>query len=493
MAINPVKSISEFYAGQSIFLTGATGFVGKVFIEKVLRCCPDVCEIFLLIRPKKDLSVEERLKNILNLPIFDKLRQERPLSFKKLVPILGDTKKEMLGLSVIDRQMLTERVTIIIHAAASVRFNETLTDSILINLRSTRDICILAQSMKNLIALVYIGTAFTHIENAVIEEKIYPPVTDWRKMITVAEHLDEHILNIFTLKYIDNFVNTYIFTKKLAENIIEEYSSSLPCAIIRPSIIVNSVSDPLPGWVDNVYGPIGICIGGGKGLIRVVYHSKHISLDLIPVDFLIKTIIVVPWKLGLTSFAPGSPPSVVNCISQRTVAFYAIANLAIILAEEIPMENVLWTLNSIFTENYIIFYVLTMILHVLPAMLIDLILKFFGRKPMILKIIRNLYVTTCVLRHFMVNQWKFNNTNNIALMSLIPSDEQNTFSFDWCDFDCKEHLKTCLIGAKKFILHEDMNRLDAAKAHYKRVYICVTIFKTIVVSGMLWLMYKYIF
>jgi len=47
--------------------------------------------------------------------------------------------------------MLVERVTIIIHAAASVRFNNSLKYAIFVNTRATRDICILAQNMKNLI------------------------------------------------------------------------------------------------------------------------------------------------------------------------------------------------------------------------------------------------------------------------------------------------------------------------------------------------------
>jgi len=69
MRTDPIKSIPEFYAGQSIFLTGASGFLGKVFIEKILRSCPDVREIFLLIRPKKGLNVNQRLEKILNLPV----------------------------------------------------------------------------------------------------------------------------------------------------------------------------------------------------------------------------------------------------------------------------------------------------------------------------------------------------------------------------------------------------------------------------------------
>ncbi|XP_011705000.1 PREDICTED: putative fatty acyl-CoA reductase CG8306 [Wasmannia auropunctata] len=54
-------------------------------------------------------------------------------------------------------------------------------------------------------------------------------------MIEVAELLDKHTLNVFTAKCLDYTPNTYIFSKNLAESIIQDYSSSLPCAIIRPS------------------------------------------------------------------------------------------------------------------------------------------------------------------------------------------------------------------------------------------------------------------
>ncbi|CAL1678653.1 unnamed protein product [Lasius platythorax] len=490
--IDPAKSIPTFYAGQSIFLTGATGFLGKVYIEKILRSCPDVREIFVLMRPKKGLNLNERLEKMLNLPLFDKLREEQSSSFKKLILVSGDISQENLDLSAVDRQMLTERVTIIIHSGASVKFNDSLKYAILTNTRSTRDICILAESMKNLVALVYVSTAYTHLDNPFIEEKMYPPVVDWRKMIKVAESLDEYILSIFTAKCLNNIPNTYIFSKNLAENVIQEYSLSLPCAIVRPSIVLNSLKDPIPGWIDNFNGPIGLFVVAGKGLLRVLVASNYISQNDIPVDTVINTIILVTWKLGLTTFTPDSTLLVVNCTlpEEKNFTLREFSNIITKLSEEIPCEGVLWTPSALFTESLIMHYVLTILWHILPAILIDLLLKLSGRRPMILGLQRKVYVTNRAVQHFMCNEWKFDNTNSRDLMSLIPSNNREMFSIDLSDFNVEKYARNALIGAKKYLLHEDMNRLDAAKAHRKRMDLFVATFKTIVAIGMLWMIYK---
>lgn len=58
--------ISSFYRDKSIFITGATGFIGKTLIEKLLRSCHDLDKIYILIRAKKGRSLTERLDEILN-------------------------------------------------------------------------------------------------------------------------------------------------------------------------------------------------------------------------------------------------------------------------------------------------------------------------------------------------------------------------------------------------------------------------------------------
>ncbi|XP_024886088.1 fatty acyl-CoA reductase 1-like isoform X2 [Temnothorax curvispinosus] len=492
MTIDPVKSIPAFYAGQSVFLTGATGFLGKVFIEKVLRSCPDVREIFLLMRPKKGLNINERLEQMLNLPLFDKLRDEQPSNFEKLVPIFGDVTEKGLGLSAADRQMLIERVSIITHGAASVRFNDTLKYAIFANTRATRDICILAQSMKNLKALVYVSTAFANVNNPFIEEKVYPPIADWRKIINVAESLDEHTLNIFTAKYLDYAPNTYIFSKNLAESVIQDYSFSIPCAIVRPSMVLSSIEEPMPGWIDNVYGPIGLFIGGGKGIVRVGYCNKYLNEDVVPVDIVIKAILIVSWKIGLTTFTAGFT-FVLNCTNQRPMSHQNVMKLLSTILTEVPFEGIVWTINQTITDNFTLYYILTILLHMLPAMLIDLILNFSGRRPILVRLQRKVYVINRALGYYGCNEWKFSNVNSLALMSSISPDDWNTFSFNYSNCDLKAYAKNCIIGSKKFLLHEDINRLDAARAHRKRVHLFVKMVKSMVSIGVLWLIHKWIY
>ncbi|KAL0103232.1 hypothetical protein PUN28_017512 [Cardiocondyla obscurior] len=460
------KSIPTFYAGQSILLTGATGFMGKVFIEKVLRTCSDVREIFLVIRPKKGLSVNQRLEKILHLPLYERLRNERPFSFQKLIPISGDATEKGFGLSASDRQMLIERVTIIVHGSASVRFNNTLQFAIFTNTRATRDICILAQNMKNLLAVVHISTAFAHVNESIVEEKVYPSIADWRKMITIAESLDEHTLNIFTAKCLEYAPNTYIFTKNLSERIILDYSSSLPCAIIRPSSVSPSIKEPMPGWIDNLYGPIGLYVGGGKGIVRIGHCKKSTTENNVPVDAVINAILVTTWKLGLTSPTADSTVFVLNFSSQKSFSFKNSMNILSSIIKETPFEKTLWVPNTILTDNLLIFYVLTILLHILPAIIFDSVLYVSGRRPMLLKLMRRLYVANRAVSYFSFHERKFDHENRLNLLNSISPNDLEEFSFDYTSSDIRE---------------------------YCRIYLFATIFETTILIGLLWIIYKYMY
>jgi len=61
--------IQNFFSGSCVLVTGATGFVGKALVEKLLRSCPDLRTIYLLIRPKRGLDVQTRQKELLKNPV----------------------------------------------------------------------------------------------------------------------------------------------------------------------------------------------------------------------------------------------------------------------------------------------------------------------------------------------------------------------------------------------------------------------------------------
>ena len=118
-----VSPIKQFYEDKTVFITGGTGFVGKVLVEKLLRST-NVGKIYLLIRSKKGVDPAERLENILSSKMFDNLRVQHSSKLEKIVAIPGDVMASNLGLSKPDIYRLAEEVEIVFHSAATVRFDD---------------------------------------------------------------------------------------------------------------------------------------------------------------------------------------------------------------------------------------------------------------------------------------------------------------------------------------------------------------------------------
>lgn len=58
-------TVRGFFAGKSAFITGATGFCGKVLLETLLRTCPELKRAYIIVRPKKGSDPAERTEQLL--------------------------------------------------------------------------------------------------------------------------------------------------------------------------------------------------------------------------------------------------------------------------------------------------------------------------------------------------------------------------------------------------------------------------------------------
>jgi thioester reductase-like protein len=123
---NQPSEIINFYRNKSIFITGATGFLGKVLIEKLLRSCYDLKKIYVLVRHKKGNTPAQRLNELVNCQLFEMVSQYYPEFRSKLEAIEGDMLEPNMGISSEDEKKIIENVNIVFHSAATVRFDEPL-------------------------------------------------------------------------------------------------------------------------------------------------------------------------------------------------------------------------------------------------------------------------------------------------------------------------------------------------------------------------------
>ena len=59
------STVQQFFGGLVIFITGGTGFLGKLLLLKLV----EPCDIIVLLREKRGHSCRQRLFNVLSSPV----------------------------------------------------------------------------------------------------------------------------------------------------------------------------------------------------------------------------------------------------------------------------------------------------------------------------------------------------------------------------------------------------------------------------------------
>ncbi|KAK7392762.1 hypothetical protein VNO78_21209 [Psophocarpus tetragonolobus] len=329
--------IVKFLKGKGFFITGATGFLAKVFIEKILRTEPDVGKMYLLIKAHNKQAATERLQNeIINTELFRCLQQIHGKSYQafmlsKLVPVVGNICEHNLGLDEDTSNVIAEEVDVIVNSAANTTFDERYDTAININTVGPCRLMNIAKKCKKLKLFLHVSTAYVNgqrqgrimerpfsIGECIAREKFlsevspkYLPTLDIEEEINLVsnykgEDIEDNLL-AQKMKEIGlerarryGWQDTYVFTKAMGEMMIDKLRGDIPVVVMRPSVIESTFSEPFPGWMEGnrMMDPIVLCYG--KGQLTGFLVDPNGVLDVVPADMVVNATLAAMARHGVT-------------------------------------------------------------------------------------------------------------------------------------------------------------------------------------------------
>jgi nucleoside-diphosphate-sugar epimerase len=184
-------------AQRCYLLTGASGFVGNEVLRAIARLDPEARTYATLRAPPGELESRAARLGWRGLP--------------HVVPIGGDLTRTRAGLSPRDLERVASEVTHVIHAGASVRFDDDIHRARQTNVAGTRHLLELAPRMRQLERFVHVSTTFVCGDRP--GSLVEGPAPRGR------------------------FRNVYERTKFEAEEVVQRAMVTLPVTVVRPSIV----------------------------------------------------------------------------------------------------------------------------------------------------------------------------------------------------------------------------------------------------------------
>ncbi|CAG2101245.1 unnamed protein product [Medioppia subpectinata] len=419
------SDICKFYTGKSLFITGATGLLGKALVWKYVNECHGIDTIYILVRPKRGKTAKERAEEYISDPIFELNGLRESGKCDKIVAIAGDTVAPGLGISPADRDEIIANVHIMIHLAASVHLNPPLRDAVQHNLRPIVPLIELCHQMKRLQCLVYSSTTAILNGSDFADEKVHKNlVVSPEYMLKMCDSVSNEVLDKFRKFFFREFNNTYCISKALAEQLLQQESNRLNIVIVRPSAILCAYEDPTPGWLQGIQGSTSAVVAVGLGLMKVFPSRRFGAQCVIPVDFVANGLIASVWF---------------NC--KQWLMF---------------MQNKLKIQLEVYLKHWMFAYI------------VQFLSKLSGIKTGIMKITTKLNHNMKDIRLFMKTSPEYEITNTFALLDQMSETDRRIFGFDIREIEWKKYIENYWFGCRRFILKETDEDMRKAKKIYKK-------------------------
>ena len=278
---------------DGVFLTGATGFVGMELLARYLERTDR--RVHALVRGADDREVAARMERTL-LCLFG---PDHPYS-ERVVAVRGDITRPGLDLRG-GLDGLAERVSEIVHCAATVSFELQLQAARAINVGGTLHVLQFAErchARGGLRRFSYISTAYVAGEH--------------------AGCFSEDDLDVG-----QRFRNSYEQSKFEAECLLARWWERLPLTVLRPSIIVGERDSGWTASFNVLYWPLRAF---ARGAYAALPARRDAPVDVVPVDYVADAIFALsqaPEAEGATfHLTAGAHASSVGELVELASAFF---------------------------------------------------------------------------------------------------------------------------------------------------------------------------
>lgn len=239
-------------------VTGATGFIGRELIYRLLTTSSDT--LTLLVRADSSHAQAERR-------VYDILRDFDPAIYKcshRISVIRADVTLPDLGLAANTCKLLMHRDACFLHLAANTSFMDSIDQVRRVNVEGVKSAIRFASILNErgcLRRFIYVSTAFVHgfVKGKV---KINAPLEPMRAR------------------------NAYEQSKCEAEIYVRSQCAHLPITIFRPSIVVGDSKSGRMSGSSTIYWAARLFLRGH----RRFFARPDARLDIVPVDYVAASI-----------------------------------------------------------------------------------------------------------------------------------------------------------------------------------------------------------
>ncbi len=242
------------------FVTGATGFIGKRLVKKLLGHKGSV--VHFLLRKESEAKLAE-------------LRRYWGVSAARVVPVFGDLTSKKLGVSADSLKQLKGQIDHFYHLAAVYDLSADAESQIAVNIDGTRNTVELAKALD--------AGHFHHVSSI------------------AAAGLYEGVFREDMFDEAENYDHPYFMTKHESEKIVRQ-ECKLPWSVYRPAMVVG---DSTTGEMDKIDGPYYFfkLIQRMRQLLPPWMPSIGLEggrINIVPVDFVVDALDVIGHSKGIS-------------------------------------------------------------------------------------------------------------------------------------------------------------------------------------------------